>query len=115
MSTRKPTKKKVVVTTSKKDSPAPKKKGSVKASKAKIGSLNKKSQEPLLFGKRHYIFMSIGVGLIALGMILMSGGSMPSPDVWDEGIIYSFQRTVLAPILILGGLIMEIYVLFMND
>ena len=56
--------------------------------------------------------MGIGLGLITLGLILMSGGGMPSPDVWDESIIYGFRRTVLAPFLILAGLIVEIFAIF---
>ena len=70
------------------------------------------SKEPLIFGKQNYIWMGIGFGLIALGMFLMSGGAMPSPDVWDEGIIYSFRRTVLAPFLMLAGLVVEVYAIF---
>ncbi|MBK8504881.1 MAG: DUF3098 domain-containing protein [Saprospiraceae bacterium] len=56
--------------------------------------------------------MGAGAGLIFLGMLLMLGGSMPSPDVWDDSIIYSFRRTVLAPIVILAGLVVEIYAIF---
>ena len=70
------------------------------------------AKEPLLFGKQNYILMGIGLGLITLGLILMSGGGMPSPDVWDESIIYGFRRTVLAPFLILAGLIVEIFAIF---
>lgn len=67
---------------------------------------------PLLFSKQNYLFMAIGVGLIALGMILMLGGSMKDPNVWDESMIYSARRTVLAPIVILAGLATEIYAIF---
>lgn len=56
--------------------------------------------------------MLIGIGLIALGMLLMLGGSMPSPDVWDDSIIYSFRRTVLAPAFIIAGLLVEVYAIF---
>jgi len=37
---------------------------------------------------------------------------MPSPDVWEPQRIYSFRRTVLAPIFILAGLGTEIYAIF---
>jgi hypothetical protein len=78
-------------------------------------SRTKQKQEnafPMLFKRHNYLYMLIGVGLIALGMLLMMGGSMPSPDVWDENIIYSFRRTVLAPIVIIAGLAVEIYAIF---
>jgi hypothetical protein len=42
----------------------------------------------------------------------MSGGNMPSPDVWDETIIYSPVRMVIAPIFILAGLIIEVFAIF---
>jgi len=58
----------------------------------------------LLFGRNNYMWILAGVGLMALGFALMAGGAMPSPDVWDPEVIYSFRRTVLAPIVILAGL-----------
>ncbi len=66
----------------------------------------------LVFGRQTYIWMGIGAGLIALGLLLMAGGKMPSPDVWEPERIYSFRRTVLAPIVILAGLALEIYAIF---
>ena len=56
--------------------------------------------------------MGLGILLMLIGFVFMAGGSMPSPDVWDESIIYGFRRTVLAPILILGGLVVQIYAIF---
>jgi sulfite exporter TauE/SafE len=67
---------------------------------------------PLLYGKRNFIFILGGIALIALGMLLMAGGSMPSPDVWDESIIYGFRRITLAPISILLGLAVVLYSIF---
>ncbi len=67
---------------------------------------------PMLFGRENFKWMLIGVAFIALGLILMMGGSMPSPDVWDESIIYSHRRITLAPFLILVGLCIQIYAIF---
>ncbi|MEO6132384.1 MAG: DUF3098 domain-containing protein [Saprospiraceae bacterium] len=67
---------------------------------------------PLLFTRDNYKFMAIGVVLIAIGMILMLGGSMKDPNQWDESVIYSFRRITLAPIIILAGLGTEIYAIF---
>lgn len=75
-------------------------------------SINAKESGGLLYGRDTYKLMLIGIGLIALGMILMMGGSMPSPDVWDESIIYSPVRTVISPILILAGLAMQFVAIF---
>lgn len=74
-----------------------------------------KSAVPLLFGKKNFMFIFIGIACMALGMLLMSGGSMPSPDVWDESIIYGFRRITLAPIMILLGLGFVLYSIFAPD
>ncbi len=70
--------------------------------------------QDFLFGRKNYMIMLGGLLLIGLGMLLMSGGSMPSPDVWDESIIYSKRRTLLAPIVILSGLGLQIYAIFVK-
>jgi len=57
-------------------------------------------------------WLLISTGLVILGYILMTGGKMPSKDLWDEKVIYSFRRTVVAPLVILGGLILAIYAIF---
>lgn len=67
---------------------------------------------PLLFTRQNYLYIGIGCALIALGLILMLGGGMKDPNVWDESVIYSARRTVLAPIVILAGLGMQIYAIF---
>lgn len=69
----------------------------------------------MTYGKPQFKWMLIGIGFIALGMILMSGGWMPNPDVWDESIIYSPRRLVLAPISITIGLALQIYAIFKFD
>ncbi len=74
--------------------------------------LQKNSTSPLIFGKKNYLWVLGGLGLILLGLLLMSGGAMPSPDVWDDSIIYSFRRITLAPILILAGIIAQIVAIF---
>jgi hypothetical protein len=77
-----------------------------------LDNTGSKEKNDLLFGKKNFIAMGIGIALIFIGYILMSGGSMPSPDVWDESLIYSFRRTVIAPIFILAGFAVQVYVIF---
>lgn len=67
---------------------------------------------PMTFGRDTYIWIGIGFGLVLLGLLLMSGGSMPDANTWDENIIYSTRRTLIAPIVILAGLVVEIYAIF---
>ncbi len=91
---------------------APKKRIQPTRSRKKSVTTSSLPKEELIFGKQNYILMGAGFGLIALGMLLMSGGAMPSPDVWDEDIIYSFRRTVLAPFVMIVGLVVEVYAIF---
>lgn len=69
-------------------------------------------KDELVFNKTTYIWMGAGIALIFIGLLLMSGGKMPNPETWDDSIIYSFRRTVLAPIVILAGLVVEIVAIF---
>ena len=66
----------------------------------------------MILGKTNYIWMGIGFAIMLLGFLLMSGGAMPDPNIWDDSIIYSARRTVFAPLVILIGLGVEIYAIF---
>ncbi len=85
--------------------------GGLKATTSSLGE-SVTTTEGFLFGRKNFTIMLIGLALIGLGMLLMSGGSMPSPDVWDEDLIYSTRRTLIAPIVILIGLGLQIYAIF---
>ena len=60
------------------------------------------------FGKENYTIMLIGIGVIILGFICMSGGGSKDPGVFDPD-IFSFRRITLAPILVVLGFVIEIY------
>jgi hypothetical protein len=68
-----------------------------------------------LFGKENYKWMAIGLIAVALGLILMGGGKSKDPNVFNPNEIYSFRRITLAPILILGGFVIEIFAIFKSD
>ncbi len=74
---------------------------------------NTEQKHSLLFGKRNYIILGIGLFFIALGFILMSGGGSNNPNVWNEA-IFNFRRIRLAPMLILLGFGIEIYAILIN-
>lgn len=63
----------------------------------------------LLFGKENYKLMLIGLVVLAIGFVLMPGGKSANTDVFDASAIYSFTRITLSPILIVGGLAIEVY------
>ncbi|GIJ93231.1 hypothetical protein CAPN002_04490 [Capnocytophaga stomatis] len=57
--------------------------------------------------------MLIGLAIIALGFILMSGGGSDNPNVFDPS-IFSFRRIHLAPTLVLLGFAVEVYAILLN-
>lgn len=61
-----------------------------------------------LFGKNNYKILIIGLVVIALGFILMSGGANEDPNVFNEE-VYSFRRIRLAPTVVLIGFGITIY------
>ncbi len=67
---------------------------------------------PPLFSTQNFIWMAIGGVIIALGMFLLSGGKNEDPKVFDYNVVYSTTRITVAPILIILGLIVEIFAIF---
>jgi hypothetical protein len=53
--------------------------------------------------------MLIGIIVIILGFVLMSGGKSEDPNVFDVDQVYSKTRITIAPILIMAGLLIEVY------
>lgn len=69
----------------------------------------------LIFNRQNYILMLVGAVLIIVGMLLMTGGAQPDPNNWDPDIIYSKRITLLAPLVIITGLIIEIVAIFKRN
>lgn len=59
----------------------------------------------LIFGRQNYLYMGIGLGMVLLGLVLMTGGSMPDPNTWEPERIYSPMRITVAPILMVAGFV----------
>jgi len=70
-------------------------------------------QQEFVFGKKNYIFMLIGLAVIALGFILMSGGGSDDPNVFNEA-IFSARRIHVAPMVVIAGFAIEIYAILLN-
>lgn len=64
-----------------------------------------------LFHKTNYKILLIGIGVIALGFILMIGGGTDNPSEFSEE-IFSFRRIRLAPALVLAGIGISLYSIF---
>jgi len=76
---------------------------------------NKEEEQPqkqeFLFDGINYKILLIGIGVIALGFILMSGGGSDNPNVFNED-VFSFRRIRLAPTTVLIGFGITIYSIF---
>ena len=58
------------------------------------------------------MWMLVGLIVIAIGMFIMVGGESKDPNVFDKNQVYSTTRITIAPLLILAGLVLEIYAIF---
>ncbi len=63
----------------------------------------------ILFTKENYKWMVIGLVIMALGFFLMAGGKSNNPNVFNDKDVYSPMRITIAPILIVAGLLVEIF------
>ena len=77
--------------------------------------MKNKSENPqeFLFDKINYKILLIGIVVIALGFILMSGGGSDDPNVFNED-VFSFRRIRLAPTTVLIGFGITIYAILKN-
>jgi len=66
-----------------------------------------------LFEKVNYKILLIGLAVIALGFILMSGGGSDDPNVFSEE-VFNFRRIRLAPTTVLIGFGITIYAILKN-
>lgn len=62
-----------------------------------------------IFGKENLQWMLMGLVVIAIGLVLMAGGKGEDPNVFAENEVYSMKRITLAPIMIVAGLLIEVY------
>lgn len=72
---------------------------------------NNEQKPDFLFEKVNYKILLLGIGVIALGFILMSGGGSDNPKVFSED-VFSWRRIRLAPTVVLIGFGITIYSIF---
>jgi hypothetical protein len=70
------------------------------------------SKTTSIFSKDNYIWMLAGIVVMAIGMFLLAGGKSEDPSKFSPEEVYSTTRITVAPILILAGLIIEIFAIF---
>ena len=62
-----------------------------------------------IFGKDNLRWMLIGLVVIVVGLVLMAGGKGDDPNVFAENEVYSMKRITMAPLMIVAGLLIEVY------
>ena len=75
----------------------------------KTSPMQTASPESILFTKENFKWMIIGALIMALGFFLMAGGKSPNPNMFNDKDVYSPVRITIAPILIVAGLLVEIF------
>ena len=69
--------------------------------------MSNNSKPSFAFGRENYILMAVGMAVIILGFILMSGGGAADPTEFSPE-IFSTRRITVAPIVVLLGYAIEI-------
>lgn len=70
--------------------------------------LSAKNDGDMPLTMRNYILIAIGIVVIVLGFVLMSGGTVATPEEFSYD-IFSWRRITLAPILVVSGFAFEIF------
>jgi len=74
--------------------------------------MSKENMTPSIFSKDNYKWMLGGLVIMTLGMFLLAGGKSNDPNVFNKDAVYSTTRITIAPLLILAGLVIEIFAIF---
>ena len=59
-------------------------------------------------GKENFKYIAVGVVVLIIGFLLMTGGKSDDPNVFNPE-IFSFRRITLAPIIVVGGFMFIIW------
>jgi hypothetical protein len=72
---------------------------------------NNDQKQDFLFDNVNYKYLLLGIAVITIGFILMSGGGSNNPKVFNED-VFNFRRIQLAPTVVLIGFGITIYSIF---
>ncbi|MDD5569716.1 MAG: DUF3098 domain-containing protein [Bacteroidales bacterium] len=71
-------------------------------------TIKETQNDSFVFSKENYILMLIGIAFLAVGYLLMTGGAVSDPNVFNPE-VFSFRRITLAPVLIVAGFVIEVF------
>ncbi len=69
-------------------------------------------QGKFMFDQMNYTLLMIGLVVLVIGFIAMTGGADHDPNVFSKAEKFSFRRVTLAPILVLLGFGIQIVAIF---
>ena len=81
---------------------------SINKTKNEIVNKELKENELFSFDKTNYVSLIVGVVIIILGFVMMSGGGSEDPNVFTED-IFSARRITFAPLTVIIGYVVLIY------
>jgi len=71
--------------------------------------MENKNTHDFAFGKDNYIILIVGIILLAIGYLLMTGGAAENPNTFSAEEIFSVRRLTVAPLVILSGFAVVLY------
>jgi hypothetical protein len=77
-------------------------------------NVQEETNNNFMFKKINYILLLAGVVLMAIGYLCLIGGGSDDPNVFNES-IFSVRRMYVAPILIILGLIVEVFAIMVRS
>ncbi|TMI94845.1 MAG: DUF3098 domain-containing protein [Bacteroidetes bacterium] len=82
------------------------------AEKRHSSAASKETKTFPIFEKDNYLWMLAGIIVMAIGLLLMAGGKSDDPNQFHPDQVYSARRITVAPILIVAGLVLEVFAIF---
>jgi uncharacterized membrane protein YidH (DUF202 family) len=68
-----------------------------------------RNEESMAFDRVNYRLLLIGIGIVILGYVLMSGGGSGDPNMFDATEVFSTRRITVAPLVCLVGYVFVAY------
>ncbi len=73
-----------------------------------VKKMDEEREAKMALGRRNYVLMLIGLGVVVVGFLLMSGGGSDEAAVFNEA-MFNFRRVTLAPIVVIAGFALEVW------